>query len=91
MDTSQPAREMVKHIISIAETLNKEVVAEGAESQEQLERLTEFGCHYAQGYLIAKPMPAEELIAFLEARRATPQTLMHANKRPPYPAAHRST
>ena len=41
------------------------VVAEGVENVEQLEFLREHGCDYMQGYLIGKPMPAEELSRML--------------------------
>ena len=36
------------------------VVAEGVETEEQLQLLREFGCDYIQGYLISRPIPAEE-------------------------------
>ena len=76
MEKSGPAREMVRHIVAIAETLEKKVVAEGVECSEQLETLREFGCHYAQGYLIARPMPAEELLLFIDAYSATSNASM---------------
>ena len=51
-------------IVQIARTLRLEVVAEGIESEVQRDLLTEMGCHYGQGYLLAMPMQpsdAEEL------------------------------
>ena len=43
------------------------VVAEGVETREQLERLQNGGCDYAQGYYFAKPMPAEAFEKILTA------------------------
>ena len=39
------------------------VVAEGIETQEQLEILRELGCEYGQGYLLARPLPLEQAMA----------------------------
>ena len=49
-------------IIALAKTLGLDVIAEGVETQAQLDRLTAEGCSYVQGYLISKPLP-EELVA----------------------------
>jgi EAL domain-containing protein (putative c-di-GMP-specific phosphodiesterase class I) len=43
-------------------------VAEGVEDAACLQLLTEIGCDTAQGYYIGRPMPADELAAFLSAR-----------------------
>lgn len=48
-------------IIAMGHQLNLEIVAEGVESQEQLEFLRLHGCETAQGYLISKPVTADEL------------------------------
>ncbi|PTB87290.1 hypothetical protein C9939_01785 [Pseudidiomarina aestuarii] len=47
--------EMVKAIISIANTMNLQVVAEGVESQAQAEQLAELGCTLLQGFHCGKP------------------------------------
>jgi diguanylate cyclase (GGDEF)-like protein/PAS domain S-box-containing protein len=52
-------------IIAIGERLGLEVVAEGIESQEQIETLQELGCELGQGFLFAKPMPHEALLRHL--------------------------
>jgi diguanylate cyclase (GGDEF)-like protein len=46
-------------IVSMAHALGMEVVAEGVENAEQLAVLRALGCNEVQGYLIARPMPAE--------------------------------
>ncbi len=51
---------IVKTILMFGETLGIEVVAEGIETEAQLERLTEFGCKFGQGYLFSKPVDARE-------------------------------
>lgn len=48
--------ELVKAIISIAYSLNQQVVAEGVETHEQAAVLRMYGCHVAQGYLYSKPI-----------------------------------
>jgi EAL domain-containing protein (putative c-di-GMP-specific phosphodiesterase class I) len=48
------------------------IVAEGVETEQVCRQLTELGCQTAQGYHIAKPLPAAELVAWLEARSAPP-------------------
>lgn len=47
-------------IVSLAKSLDMEVITEGVENKEQVEFLTEFGCDIFQGYYFAKPMPIEE-------------------------------
>jgi diguanylate cyclase (GGDEF)-like protein len=62
LETSDQARILVQHLISIATTLGKEVVAEGVETEVQLQHLREANCHYVQGFLIAKALPAAEFL-----------------------------
>jgi len=53
--------EVIKAILSIASSLNLQVVAEGVETEEQARALHGYGCHVAQGYLFGKPMPKENI------------------------------
>ena len=61
-------RTFVSSIISLAEALGLDVVAEGVETRAQAEILSELGCHRAQGYLYARPGPPGELNRFLSSR-----------------------
>lgn len=74
--TSDPNdAQLVETIILMAHNLGITVVAEGVESQEQLEWLKQCGCEQIQGYLFSKPLPAETFLAFVEeyaAPRASP-------------------
>ncbi len=50
---------LIHSIVRIARDMDLEVVAEGVESAAQQRALSEFGCHWLQGYLIGRPMPAD--------------------------------
>ena len=54
---SQRRLALAQGIVGIAGTLGMAVVAEGIETSEQRALLTEMGCEYGQGYLLARPMP----------------------------------
>jgi len=54
--------------VSLAENLGLKVVAEGVETPDQVELLRQFGCHEAQGFGLARPMPADNLLAWHVAR-----------------------
>jgi len=56
---------IVSAIIAMARHLHIEVVAEGIEGWPQLEKLRQLGCSYAQGYLFARPAPAQDCLRYL--------------------------
>jgi diguanylate cyclase (GGDEF)-like protein len=56
---------LVKAIIALTATLNKELVAEGVETAEQAALLASYNCKYAQGYLYSKPIGLEAVQAYL--------------------------
>ena len=56
-------------IIAMAKSLNLGIVAEGVETQEQLDFLLTQGCEVIQGYLISPPVPAEQFSEMLRAEQ----------------------
>lgn len=58
---------IVRAVIHLCHDLGMEAVAEGVETQETLETLAALGCDSAQGYLLARAMPAAEVSAWLRA------------------------
>jgi diguanylate cyclase (GGDEF)-like protein/PAS domain S-box-containing protein len=63
LETSSDRAEVVRTIVALARHLGLEAVAEGVENAEQLARLREFGCEWAQGYFFARPLSAEAAAA----------------------------
>jgi len=57
---------MTQIIVELAERLGLEAIAEGIETEAQLEALRSLRCAYGQGYLFAKPLDAESALALLE-------------------------
>lgn len=59
------AQEIVSAVIKIAKSKKIETIAEGTETEAQVEILKNFGCDYAQGFLFGKPMSADDLTEYL--------------------------
>jgi EAL domain-containing protein (putative c-di-GMP-specific phosphodiesterase class I) len=62
IETSASAAAVVLAVISFSRTLGMRVVAEGVETAGQADFLRAHGCDEIQGYLIARPLPAPELL-----------------------------
>ncbi|MGH1462683.1 MAG: EAL domain-containing protein [Neptuniibacter sp.] len=62
-------QDIVEGVIRLAQAINRPVVAEGVESIELGLMLLQLGCKYAQGYGIAKPMPAEDVFTWYNSFR----------------------
>ena len=57
---------IVKSIIDVGINLGVEVVAEGIESELEMDLLAAEGCHIGQGYFISKPINEAALVKFIE-------------------------
>ncbi|MFV2020318.1 putative bifunctional diguanylate cyclase/phosphodiesterase [Micromonospora sp. LOL_023] len=77
-DTDDAA--IVQSVIELARALGMRVVAEGVEDEASWRRLHALGCHVAQGWFYARPMPADELASWLARYRPL------APGRPPGPS-----
>jgi len=69
MTTSDADAAIVRTVIDLAHNLGKQVCAEGVEDEATWRQLADMGCDLAQGYWIAKPMAATELMDWLVATR----------------------
>ena len=68
MDRDSKSEEIVRTILTLAENLGLEVVAEGIETHEQFARLRELGCQFGQGYLFSQPVAATAAEKLLDKR-----------------------
>jgi EAL domain-containing protein (putative c-di-GMP-specific phosphodiesterase class I) len=70
---------IVRSVIDLGHNLGLATVAEGVEDLDAWRQLTDLGCDSAQGYLLARPMPASAFEAWLQERKpafdATPVAL----------------
>ena len=69
MTASGQQRELVKGVVRLAKILGLAVVAEGIETVEECAIAARIGCRYGQGYLFARPMPADAASAWLAKER----------------------
>lgn len=72
VNQSNDAAALVEAIISMGHSLNMKVLAEGVESSEQLQFLSEFGCDEGQGYYLAQPMTPADLTKMMSQRIGLP-------------------
>jgi EAL domain-containing protein (putative c-di-GMP-specific phosphodiesterase class I) len=65
MTLDKKSAAIMRLIVSLGLELDMEVIAEGVETEEQLQILTDLGCPQAQGYLLGRPMPADQVLGVL--------------------------
>jgi EAL domain-containing protein (putative c-di-GMP-specific phosphodiesterase class I) len=63
---------IIEGSVRLAASMGMRVVAEGIEDEDKARQLRDLGCDMGQGWLFARPMPAEDLWDWLMARHATP-------------------
>lgn len=69
---SQESRTVIRSIVELGHSLGLTVTAEGVEDRETLDYLTSLGCDLAQGYFVARPMPADAAQAWAAHRQSPP-------------------
>jgi diguanylate cyclase (GGDEF)-like protein len=65
LETDRPGARIARMIVPLGHQLGMKVLAEGVENERQAKLLRDMGCDEAQGYLYAKPMPLDQLTAWL--------------------------
>ena len=71
IETSDQGRNMVATIVTIAHNLGLQVVAEGVETNKQLDFLSGLHCEQLQGFLYSKPLPQQDFKRYLLAHQIT--------------------
>ena len=66
IETNAKTRSIIHFMIDMAHEMGIRLVAEGAETQEQVDFLRDNGCDYIQGYYYYKPLPQEEFVQVLD-------------------------
>jgi PAS domain S-box-containing protein len=64
--TNRDDLEIVRAILTLGASLGRKIVAEGVETEEQRQILSDLGCDEIQGYLLSRPLTPEELGAFMQ-------------------------
>ena len=70
IEQSDKTKSIIDSIIKMVHQMDARVVAEGAETTEQVAFLRERGCDYIQGYYFYEPMPMDMFAATLDSQRA---------------------
>jgi len=69
--TDPQGRAIVAAVLTLADALDLDVIAEGVETSAQRDALVELGCRRAQGHYFSEALPAAEVLAWLEAQNAS--------------------
>jgi EAL domain-containing protein (putative c-di-GMP-specific phosphodiesterase class I)/GGDEF domain-containing protein len=69
VDTDRDQQQLVTAILSMAERLGLETLAEGVETQGEHAMLAQLGCGHVQGFVVARPMPVEDVLPWLTDQR----------------------
>ncbi len=70
MDKNTQNVEIVRAVVNLGRSLGKKIIAEGIETVEQLATLKELGVHVGQGYLLARPQRADQVLVLFEMAEA---------------------
>jgi EAL domain-containing protein (putative c-di-GMP-specific phosphodiesterase class I) len=72
LHSDMASRTVTESIIALGRALNLEIVAEGIETEQELEYLRSHGCDQAQGFYVCKPLPGDAFRAWYRAGRSMP-------------------
>jgi diguanylate cyclase len=75
MTENEEDANIVRSTIQLGHSLNLSVIAEGVENPAHLQDLEQYGCDIAQGFHLSRPIPPEQIPAWLDANQPTEQTV----------------
>ena len=81
VDEDAEQQDMIGAILTMADRLTLQTLAEGVETPGERDMLTRLGCEYAQGFLFARPMPLAETDDWLAGRSAAPAPTVSLRRR----------
>lgn len=82
INQSERSVHIIKAALELARCIGLSTIAEGIEDPETAHQLAALGCSHAQGYLYGKPMPKQQMSAWLEKHQATQRTHQASLTRP---------
>ena len=68
---NEKAQVVMKATVEMIKQLGLKIVAEGVETEKQIEGIKELGIDYIQGFYFAKPLPQKDYIKFIETKNAS--------------------
>ena len=77
--SSENGRMILEHTVRMMQSIDKQLVAEGAETRDEVDMLELMDCDYIQGFYFSKPLPGDEFIRFIEEHKG-PATDEKANE-----------
>ena len=66
--SSKNGRMILEHTVRMMQSIDKLLVAEGAETKDEVEELERMDCDYIQGFYFSHPLPETEFVRFIEER-----------------------
>lgn len=69
IESSEKHIKLIKGVIALAKSLGIEIIAEGIETEDQLNTVLRCGCNKIQGFYISKPVNEEDALAFIGSFR----------------------
>ncbi|MCU1344013.1 MAG: diguanylate cyclase domain, partial [Acidimicrobiia bacterium] len=88
MERDPASRVIIEAMVRLADTYGLRVVAEGVETEQQLQELVALGCGAAQGFLLGPPMVADRVVELLSAR--LPSAMVDLRTADPVASVHNS-
>ena len=64
IETSDRARKIIRNVLGLSNELNIVTIAEGVETERQVEYLLKHGCFHMQGFYFSKPLPKTDALAY---------------------------